>query len=83
MSIASLPADAEIIPFTAQTRISGVKIGDRLIQKGAVDSILRAHPGVGETAAATQLRRITDEIARAGGPRWQWRKMVGCWARSS
>ena len=67
VSIASLPADAEIIPFTAQTRISGVKIGDRLIQKGAVDSILRAHPGVGETAAATQLRRITDEIARAGG----------------
>ncbi|MGE7206703.1 potassium-transporting ATPase subunit KdpB, partial [Sphingomonas sp. NPDC019816] len=67
VSIASLPADAEIIPFTAQTRISGVRIGDRLIQKGAVDSILRAHPGLGETAAATQLRRITDEIARAGG----------------
>ncbi len=67
VTIPGLPADAEIIPFTAQTRISGVKIGDRLIQKGAVDSILRAHPGVGETAAATQLRRITDEIARAGG----------------
>ena len=67
VSIASLPSHAEIIPFTAQTRISGVKVGDRLIQKGAVDSILRAHPGVGETAAATQLRRITDEIARAGG----------------
>jgi len=67
VSVASLPANAEIIPFTAQTRISGVKVGDRLIQKGAVDSILRAHPGVGETAAATQLRRITDEIARAGG----------------
>jgi len=63
----ALPTGAEIIPFTAQTRISGVQIGDTLIQKGAVDSILRANAGSGETAAATELRRITDEIARAGG----------------
>ncbi|MCD2324403.1 potassium-transporting ATPase subunit KdpB [Sphingomonas sp. IC-56] len=63
----SLPTDAQVIPFTAQTRISGVTIGGSTIQKGAVDSILRANPGLGETAAATELRRITDEIARAGG----------------
>ncbi|MGN6279884.1 MAG: potassium-transporting ATPase subunit KdpB [Sphingomonas sp.] len=61
-----LPADAEIIAFTAQTRLSGVRLGETLIQKGAVDAVLRANPGVGETAAATELRRITDEIARAG-----------------
>ena len=64
---AELPHGAEVVPFTAQTRISGVRIGDTLIEKGAVDSILRAHPGLGETAAATELRRATDEIARAGG----------------
>jgi K+-transporting ATPase ATPase B chain len=64
---AVLPDGAEVIPFTAQTRISGVQIGANLIQKGAVESILRANPGVGETATATELRRITDEIARAGG----------------
>ncbi|WP_375391577.1 potassium-transporting ATPase subunit KdpB [uncultured Sphingomonas sp.] len=63
----TLPGDAEVIPFTAQTRISGVRIGDSLIQKGAVDSILKANPGAGQTAAATELRRVTDEIARAGG----------------
>jgi K+-transporting ATPase ATPase B chain len=63
----SLPAEAEVIAFTAQTRISGVRIGSSLIQKGAVDSILKANPGAGQTAAATELRRITDEIARAGG----------------
>ena len=63
----ALPDGAEVIPFTAQTRISGVRLGERLIEKGAVDSILRAHPGQGETAAATELRRVTDEIARAGG----------------
>lgn len=67
LALASLPEAAEVIPFTAQTRISGVRIGATTIQKGAVDSILKANPGLGETAAATELRRITDEIARAGG----------------
>ncbi|WP_294352281.1 potassium-transporting ATPase subunit KdpB [uncultured Sphingomonas sp.] len=62
-----MPDGAEVIPFTAQTRVSGVRFGDTLIQKGAVDSILRANEGSGSTAAATELRRITDEIARAGG----------------
>ena len=63
----TLPEEARIIPFTAQTRISGVDTGGRTIQKGAVQAILRANPGASETAAATELRRLTDEIARAGG----------------
>jgi K+-transporting ATPase ATPase B chain len=63
----ALPHDAQIIPFTAQTRISGVDTGGRVIQKGAVQAILKANPGAGNTAAATELRRITDEIARVGG----------------
>ena len=62
----ALPAGAEVVAFTAQTRISGVKLDGSLIQKGAVDSVLRANPGLGETASATELRRMTDEIARAG-----------------
>jgi len=66
VAIRSLPDEAEVIPFTAQTRISGVKFGATLIQKGAVDSVLNANPGASETAAATELRRATDEIARAG-----------------
>ena len=63
----ALPEGAEVIPFTAQTRISGVQIGAKLIQKGAVDSILKANSGLGDTPAAAELRRITDEIGRAGG----------------
>ena len=63
----ALPEGAEVIPFTAQTRISGVAIDGGLIQKGAVESILKANPGLGGTPAAAELRRITDEIARAGG----------------
>ena len=65
--MAALPDGAEIIPFTAQTRLSGVETADGLVQKGAVDSVLRANPTLAETAVATELRRITDEIARAGG----------------
>jgi len=66
-TVTELPEGAEIVPFTAQTRISGIKLGDSVIQKGAVDSVLKANPGAGATAAATELHRITDEIARAGG----------------
>lgn len=66
LTATTLPTDAQVIAFTAQTRISGVQTGGALIQKGAVDSILRANPGLAETAAATELRRMTDEISRAG-----------------
>jgi len=59
----SLTADAEVIPFTAQTRLSGVQTAGRLIQKGAVDSILRANP---QASAIAPLRAIADRIARAG-----------------
>jgi K+-transporting ATPase ATPase B chain len=62
----ALPAGAEIIPFTAQTRISGVRSEGSLIQKGAVDSIFKANPDAAKATTANELRRITDEIARAG-----------------
>ena len=66
IKVNELPADAEIIPFSAQTRISGVIASGRLIQKGAVDAILRANPEAASTSAATELRRMTEEIARLG-----------------
>ncbi|MES1975373.1 MAG: potassium-transporting ATPase subunit KdpB [Pseudomonadota bacterium] len=61
-----MPADAEIIPFTAQTRVSGIRTGGSTIRKGAVDAILRTEPGLGDTPAAAELRRVTEEIARSG-----------------
>ncbi|TRW17938.1 potassium-transporting ATPase subunit KdpB [Glacieibacterium frigidum] len=60
----ALPAGAEIIAFSAQTRLSGVRTDDTFVQKGAVDSILKIVP---DSPAAAELRRVTDEIARAGG----------------
>lgn len=65
--VASLPSGSEVIPFTAQTRLSGVTVVGVTIQKGAVNSVLRAHPEAGSGAAAEELRRITEEIARSGG----------------
>ena len=62
---ATLPTGAEVIPFTAQTRLSGVQMADRLIQKGAIDSIIKANPRAGD-AAATELKRNAEEIARLG-----------------
>ena len=62
----TLPEGAEIIEFTAQTRISGLRANGALIQKGAVDAVLKANPDAATTAAATELRRVSDDIARAG-----------------
>jgi len=61
---ATLAADAEVIPFTAQTRTSGVKVGDVTILKGAVDSILKMLGA--DAPGAIEIKRTTDEIARGG-----------------
>jgi K+-transporting ATPase ATPase B chain len=65
--VQALPAGSEIIPFTAQTRLSGVTVNGVTIHKGAVDSILKAHPFDDASPVVQEMRRITDEIARAGG----------------
>lgn len=65
--VQALPAGSEIIPFTAQTRLSGVTVTGVTIHKGAVDSILKAHPFDDASPVVQEMRRITDEIARAGG----------------
>jgi len=61
--VADLPADAEVIPFTAQTRLSGLITAGRTIHKGAVDSILKANPAA---PGAADLKRNAEEIARLG-----------------
>ena len=62
-----MPARAEVIAFSAQTRISGLKTDDTLIQKGAVDSILRATGDDPARPVVADLQSISDEIARSGG----------------
>jgi K+-transporting ATPase ATPase B chain len=62
-----MPDGATIIPFSAQTRLSGLRFGGSLIHKGAVDAILKTVPDQSAGPAAAELRRLTEEIARSGG----------------
>jgi len=60
---AAQPADAVVVPFSANTRVSGVDTGGRVFRKGAVDSV--AALAAGEAPAA--YNAAVDRIARAGG----------------
>ncbi|MES2489866.1 MAG: potassium-transporting ATPase subunit KdpB [Pseudomonadota bacterium] len=60
--------NARFIPFTAQTRMSGVDIDGRVIRKGAIDSITEYVQRIGgQHAVPAELKEIADRIARAGG----------------
>jgi K+-transporting ATPase ATPase B chain len=57
--------NAEFVPFTAQTRMSGVNLNGFQIRKGSADAIeryVRENNGV----FAPEVRALVDEISRAG-----------------
>ena len=58
--------DAVFVPFTAQTRMSGVNLNGREIRKGAADAIAAYVKASGGTVAA-EVDSVVDRIARAGG----------------
>lgn len=66
---------ASFVPFTAQSRMSGVDLDGSTIRKGAVDAVLKyveqaAASGGGARVAADTAREIqasADEIAKSGG----------------
>jgi K+-transporting ATPase ATPase B chain len=74
---------AHFIPFTAQSRMSGVEMGNTWVRKGAVDAILAfvntSPAGSASTSAprpkssspnpeaVRELNAIADEIAKSGG----------------
>ncbi|HVS83597.1 MAG TPA: potassium-transporting ATPase subunit KdpB [Pyrinomonadaceae bacterium] len=58
--------EAAFIPFTAQTRMSGVDLNGREIRKGAVDAIEK-YVGANGTTFPKDMREIVDRISRAGG----------------
>ena len=61
-------SNARFIPFTAQTRMSGVDIAGSSIRKGAVDSVVDyVSRKAGSHAIPSELKAITERIARAGG----------------
>ncbi len=58
--------NAVFVPFTAQTRMSGVDLDGRQVRKGAADAIERYVTASGGSAVP-ELRAIVDRISRAGG----------------
>ncbi|MCU1463349.1 MAG: kdpB [Acidimicrobiales bacterium] len=58
---------AELVPFTAQTRMSGVDFEHRMIRKGAVDSVRRWVREQGGADSPEALTVISDGIAANGG----------------
>ncbi|UGY04954.1 potassium-transporting ATPase subunit KdpB [Bradyrhizobium quebecense] len=74
---------ATFVPFTAQTRMSGIDAGTSSVRKGAVDAILAYVDGGSSRAVASgntvravaatmspearEIQAIADEIAKAGG----------------
>ena len=60
------PSGARFIPFTAQTRMSGVDLDGTSIRKGAPDAMTRYIKNQGKPIPA-ELDRLVEGIARDGG----------------
>jgi len=62
--------NARFVPFTAQTRMSGVDLEGASIRKGAVDAIVayvRQVNGAPNMQIPSKLEEITSHISRSGG----------------
>src|SRR5258708_3598403 len=59
------PLNARFVPFSAQTRMSGIDFDGLSIRKGAVDAII-AHAGKGRAAPAA-MQSMVERIAKSGG----------------
>ena len=63
VDVSARVADATFVPFSAETRMSGVDIGERRVRKGALDAVARAIGGTLPPDVDAAARRI----AGAGG----------------
>ncbi|HET6984572.1 MAG TPA: potassium-transporting ATPase subunit KdpB [Myxococcaceae bacterium] len=59
-------AEAHFVPFSAQTRMSGVDLGHRVIRKGAVDAVARHVESLGGTVPL-EVRDVASRIGDSGG----------------
>ena len=62
---------ASFVPFTAQSRMSGVDMDGSIIRKGAVDAVLKYVEAEGSKASTPaqlqEIQSIAAQIAKAGG----------------
>lgn len=69
---------ATFVPFTAQTRMSGINIQDRMIRKGSVDAI-RRHIEANNGHFPRKSTIWWKAWRVRGQPRWWWRKVQAFW----
>jgi K+-transporting ATPase ATPase B chain len=62
----STNGDARFVPFTAQTRMSGVDLGSRAIRKGAVDAVATYARNLG-AEIPHELHKLAGTIGDSGG----------------
>lgn len=62
----TLTAEHTVVPFTADTRLSGIDYGNRRLRKGAVDSLVK-FTGLAEASLPGGFRQAVDQVARTGG----------------
>ena len=77
-SATSTPSSAQFVPFTAQTRMSGVDLDGRQIRKGAADAV-EAWVSAQGGAFPADVRSKVETIAKlAAARRWWWPRARGC-----
>jgi K+-transporting ATPase ATPase B chain len=59
------PLHATFVPFSANTRMSGVDLGERQLRKGAADSVRKHVELLGQLYPA-EVARAVDDVARRG-----------------
>ncbi len=61
-------ANARFLPFSAQTRMSGVDLDGAAIRKGAVDAVISHTRARADTVEISpEVRKSADKVAREGG----------------
>ncbi len=58
---------ARFVPFTAQTRMSGVDLDGKVIRKGAVDAVVAHAQSMGAAVPLEEITRIASSIGKQGG----------------
>ena len=55
------------VPFTAQTRMSGLDVGDRVLRKGAADAVAKYVKSLGAKVVPADVLDVVTRVAKAGG----------------
>ena len=67
VSLNGVPQDVVSVPFTAETRMSGVDAAGEQLRKGATDSVLQWVHSLGLPERREELKALVDPVAREGG----------------